>query len=190
MVVGEQRQVGIGDGLVCGHQRAVVPERAVRGQRGHLYRAAVVVRVGHGQIATRTAQHRHGATHQHHTGFAFDQDDVAGNGGRLVDRGDVHGDSLQGEQAARAIVHRDLKRVGGGAWHLVAVVLVAEVADVAHSKGGADRHLVAVELEHALQRQGGDLDDDLVWRVVEIGQTQVDLLRWAAGHSRAGGNGE
>ena len=145
VVVGEQAQVGVGYGLPIAHRRTVVFQGAVCRQARDLHGVGAVVGVGNGQAAARTANHRDGAAHQRHIGFALDQHDGAAGAGRLVARGDVHGHHLAGEDAARAIVHGDGEAVGGGGQHLRAVVLVGQLAEVADGKRGAGGELVAVE---------------------------------------------
>ena len=67
---------------------------------------------------------------------------------------------------------------------------VFQVGHVADGKGRADGEFVAVELDHALRRLARELDDDLVGRVVQVGQAQIDLHYRAAHSAVARGSAE
>ena len=114
MVVGELGQIRVGDGLAIGHGHTVVPQRTVAWQCGDLHRAAGVVWVCDGEIATRCAYHRDGSAHKQHTRFAFDQGDAAAGRWDLVGGRDVYRHGLERQQAARAVIDRDLKGVCRG----------------------------------------------------------------------------
>ena len=67
---------------------------------------------------------------------------------------------------------------------------VFQVAYVADGKGRANGQLIAVELDYTLPRLARELDDDLVGRVVDVGQTQIDLHYRAAHRAVARGSAE
>ena len=185
MVVGKQAQIGVGDGLPIAHCHTVVLEYAVGWQTGDLHGvgASRIVRVGDGEITARTTNDRDVFAYQLDAGFAFDQHDVTTDAGRLVDRGDIYSHGLQCEQTAGTVIDRDLERVGRRAQYLAAVVVIAQVGDVADREGGADGQFVAVELEYALARQCGQLENNLRLGVVQVGQAKVDLRDRAAGRT-------
>ena len=190
MVVGELAQIRIGDDLPWRNGNTVVLQRTVVRQIGDLHgvRALRIIGVADRQVAARTADHRQQPADQRHAVFALDQHYVAASAGRIVIWRDVDGHLLIGEQAAGAVVNGDQEGVGCGGQHLAAVVLVHQLVDVADREGGADGQLVAVQLQHALRRQAGDLDDDLIAGVVQVDQTEVDLVDRAT-HSAVAGTG-
>ncbi len=180
VAVGELAQVGHDEGAACagaGDRYAIVFERAMGGQAGDAVAEDGVVRVAARDGAAGRGHRRHqvGVGGEADVLLAFEDGDRAGHAGRLVDRGDGHGDHLVGQQATGAVIDGDEEGVVGGCQHLVAIVGIAELGDLADGEGGADGQLVAGQLEHTLTRQAGDFDDDLVLGVVHVRQAQVDL---------------
>ena len=153
VTVGELAQVGYDEGAADagrGDDHAIVFQRALTGQAGDAVSEDGVVRVGAGDGAAgrRYGRDEIGVGGQADILFAFEDGDRAGDGGGLVDRGDLDIDGTTQEQTTGAVIDGDEEGVGSGGEHLVAVVGVAELGDLADGEGRADRQFVAAELEY------------------------------------------
>ena len=168
MAVRKKREVGAGDALVDGYQRAVVFEGAVGRQRLNSDSLAGVVWVRDHHATAIATNSRHGAATQGHGCLAFNQDDVAASSGCLIDRRDVHHDVLESDYSARPVIHSNLERVCGGGQHLISAVLVNQLVDATDGEGGPYGYFVAIEQQGALCRRCCQFDDDLRLAVIGI----------------------
>ena len=189
MAVGKQRKVCAVDDLVGHNRHSAVEEGAIGRQRLDGDRVHGVIRVGYHQVAARATNHRQCAADQSHVLLAFNQDDVAAGVGQLVDGGQVDGHRLVLHQAARAVVYGQDDAVSVASGDLAAIVLVRQARNLAQRKGGAYRQLVATEQKNALagKSTGSHLYDDLIGRVVHVGQPKVDLHHRASGDAGSRG---
>ena len=123
-------------------------ERAMGGQAGDAVAEERCRRVAAEMAPQGVVYRRHqvGVGGEADVLLAFEAVTVCGHAGRLVDQGDGHGDHLVGQQATGAVIDGDEEGVVGGCQHLVAVVGVAELGDLADGEGRADRQFVAAEL--------------------------------------------